>query len=181
MAEAIGSDFPGAAPVAPAPKFDVFLQIALSLESIYTMGYVPLLLGLLLYKSSTFVYPPGVVVREAVLILVYPALQQLRCWFGTQGGKAGKAGMIGMFLIFSTFSVLIMGYFLGFQVYVLRLDFIVNVVAISIVLMEVLCGLASGMACAASGGERGMVGLGGLLCTTAIVVVLILQSTDARL
>eukprot|EP00744_Colponema_vietnamica_P023416 GILI01033856.1.p1 GENE.GILI01033856.1~~GILI01033856.1.p1 ORF type:complete len:141 (+),score=22.97 GILI01033856.1:126-548(+) len=96
---------------------------------------------LFVYKGAVLPYPPNNFGWEITFIFFYAILQSIRLFLGSKGNKTEQTSSIGWFLGLTVPVILIHVFYLQAQIYVLRADIIINVMAIVWLAIETLLGL----------------------------------------
>eukprot|EP00441_Pelagodinium_beii_P027866 CAMPEP_0197655276 /NCGR_PEP_ID=MMETSP1338-20131121/39361_1 /TAXON_ID=43686 ORGANISM="Pelagodinium beii, Strain RCC1491" /NCGR_SAMPLE_ID=MMETSP1338 /ASSEMBLY_ACC=CAM_ASM_000754 /LENGTH=225 /DNA_ID=CAMNT_0043230901 /DNA_START=74 /DNA_END=751 /DNA_ORIENTATION=+ len=97
------------------------------------------------YKGYALQYPPGRQTWEMVLIMVLPAMQHLRFFFGHWGNELGRPHDLFAFMLFGTMTMLVLMYFLFYQAYIMPLDTSYLTIAVFIVAVEGICGIINSL------------------------------------
>mmetsp|Transcript_109207 Transcript_109207/g.189501 ORF Transcript_109207/g.189501 Transcript_109207/m.189501 type:complete len:226 (+) Transcript_109207:76-753(+) len=109
----------------------------------YAYIFVFYLFLLMFYKGYALEYPDWRRPEEMVMIMIIPALQHIRFYFGYWGCEIGSARELCIFLFFCTVLSWVLMYFLFKQAYILPLDAMLSLIAIVIVIIEGFCGLVN--------------------------------------
>merc|ERR1711974_477345 len=86
-----------------------------------------LLAALMLVKGALFRYPGGWRIAELFLLLVSFVLQRLQQRMVSHGNRAQNAAALGAYLALTAPVLLLVGYFMRLQIYVLQAEFIVGI------------------------------------------------------
>mmetsp|Transcript_63285 Transcript_63285/g.98434 ORF Transcript_63285/g.98434 Transcript_63285/m.98434 type:complete len:230 (+) Transcript_63285:77-766(+) len=110
-------------------------------HSYYAYVFVFYLFLLMFYKGYALEYPAWRRPEEMILIMVIPALQHMRFYYGYWGCEKGSPRDLTIFLFFCTCVMWMLMYFLFKQAYILPLDAMLSSVAVFIVVIEGFCGI----------------------------------------
>jgi len=128
-----------------AGKSSLPLQILLYFNMWWSPVWLISTLILLAYKGLTLPYPPNTYGAELIFIIALEFIDFFRIFIGTKGNKTLHLGSIIFFLLLT--AVVVMGcvYFMLWQVYVMRLDVVMNSIEITFAGAEFLVGVFGGI------------------------------------
>eukprot|EP01017_Pseudomicrothorax_dubius_P003371 TRINITY_DN1046_c0_g1_i2.p1 TRINITY_DN1046_c0_g1~~TRINITY_DN1046_c0_g1_i2.p1 ORF type:complete len:123 (-),score=5.63 TRINITY_DN1046_c0_g1_i2:44-412(-) len=112
-------------------------------ERLYLIIYTFLTIASFLYKGYKLYYPRIALALECFFIFVIVVLQLVRYSYGNHSCRHESVGYNVWFLILSLLVTPMLVYFLLWQIYVIIVDFVVNIVALSFILLEFLFSLSA--------------------------------------
>jgi len=115
------------------------------IHTYYAYIYVFYMFVLAFYKGYALEYPEWRRWFEMVLIMVIPALQHLRFYFGYWGCELGMSSDITIFLLLCSVVMFVLMYFLFLQAYIMPLDSTFLVAAVVAVAVEGVCGAVNAL------------------------------------
>ncbi|KAG8462776.1 hypothetical protein KFE25_004752 [Diacronema lutheri] len=116
------------------------LQVLLFFNGWYDLVYVVVALIEYIYKGSRLPYPASVLGLEIFGILMVALIEPCRLLLASRGNKTESIGPIAWNLGLSLPLFGAYTYYLRFQAFVLRLDQVLNIIAIVILAVEWLLG-----------------------------------------
>lgn len=122
-----------------------FTEHLFFLHSYYDYILVFYLFSLAYYKGYALEYSEHVRIEEFAMILLLPALNHLRFFFGHWGFECGTPVDLAAFLLASVMVSLILTYFTCLQAYLVPLDHLVLQPGLILVVFEGLCGIINAM------------------------------------
>ena len=128
----------------PLIRSSLPLQVLLFFNGWYDALFTVMMLVLYVWKANTLPYPAelhGVLSLEIALVFVLSIIEYARIFLGSRGNKTEQTGPLFWFVIFSTPALAVNIYYMLLQVYVTRLDLILNATSIGFVGAEVLLAL----------------------------------------
>ena len=120
------------------------LQMLFFFNGWYDVLWVLVMLALYIWKSAELPYPPeisGALALEITLVFVLAMLEYARLFLGSRGNKTEQTGPLLLFALLSAPALTINLYYLLLQVYVTRLDVIMNAISISLLCLELVLAL----------------------------------------
>ncbi|KAJ8610105.1 hypothetical protein CTAYLR_007076 [Chrysophaeum taylorii] len=102
------------------------LQILFYFDYYYTLVFVVYNLLLFVYKGSSFYYPPYTIWLEVTVTLMLVVIQSTRIFLGSKSNKTEMMRPMIWSLLLTPAAATAFSYFLALQLYVLRLDIIMN-------------------------------------------------------
>uniref|UniRef100_A0A6T0T0Y9 Uncharacterized protein n=2 Tax=Alexandrium monilatum TaxID=311494 RepID=A0A6T0T0Y9_9DINO len=136
------------------------LRPVLHIGSWYVTMFSAMLLTLLGYKGGAFVYPGGTLAEEAAVQVFLAMLLHARCALGSRARRAESPSLLAAFVWLALPASYLLGYFLNFQAYVLRLDVVLCGLAYAVLGVETLFSMWFGIAIAESKGQWIVVAIG---------------------
>mmetsp|Transcript_143260 Transcript_143260/g.250062 ORF Transcript_143260/g.250062 Transcript_143260/m.250062 type:complete len:145 (-) Transcript_143260:32-466(-) len=103
------------------------LQLSLILSLSVGLLWVLLTLTMLVYKGLMLPFTTYIFVVELLCPVVVALLELVGFALGSKGNKAEMVGPLVLSLLLDIPAVVACGYFMYFQTYVLRLDFIIDI------------------------------------------------------
>lgn len=114
------------------------LQISVYFHSYYAAAFFILQLLLFIYKGVMLTYPTSAIGLEVAFVFVYGIIEAVRLWLTSAGNKTEAIASLVWALCLAAPIVVFHAYMLRLQVYVLRLDQIINGIGIAFVGAEVV-------------------------------------------
>ena len=116
----------------------LYLQILLYFNKWFAILFFLLNMIVFIYKGYYLPYPPSALGLEVFQVFLYAILEMIRIFQASHGNKTEQTGplIVSMFLAIGTIVVNVV--LLELQTYVLRIDFVINLVSICFVSLEVL-------------------------------------------
>ncbi|KAJ8249158.1 hypothetical protein GJAV_G00231800 [Gymnothorax javanicus] len=115
-------------------------QLILYLSAIYFLFYFLATLCMIIYKSQVLSYPDGNLTLDLCLLFLLAALELLRLYWGVRGNLQESERCLGVSLALTACTVLLGVYFLLWQTYVLRADYIISAILLACYLLSFLLG-----------------------------------------
>eukprot|EP01112_Ceratiomyxa_fruticulosa_P009270 TRINITY_DN2417_c0_g1_i1.p1 TRINITY_DN2417_c0_g1~~TRINITY_DN2417_c0_g1_i1.p1 ORF type:complete len:141 (-),score=1.39 TRINITY_DN2417_c0_g1_i1:42-464(-) len=116
-------------------------QIFLYFHRWYTVVWLFVMVVVMIYKGVVLPYPSNIYGLEFTYIIIYALINWARIFMGSKGNKTCQAGPLGIFLLLSVILIVSSFYFLLWQIYVVRLDQVVNAISIIFLGIESLLAL----------------------------------------
>ena len=91
-----------------------------------------------IYKGLNLPYPKNTFTAEFVLLIALPVLEAVRLYFGMKGNLTRRIPALATSLAFAVPAILISVYFMIWQTYILRLEFILAILHVVFVSLEVI-------------------------------------------
>ena len=91
-----------------------------------------------IYKGVNLPYPPNTLLAEVLLLLFFPVLEAVRLYFGMKGNLTRRIPALMVGLLFAVPTFLTSIYFMIWQTYVLRLEFILAIIHVVFVSLELI-------------------------------------------
>ena len=91
-----------------------------------------------IYKGVNLPYPPNTLLAEVLLLLFFPVLEGVRLYFGMKGNLTRRIPALTVALLFAIPAFLISIYFMIWQTYILRLEFILAIIHVVFVSLELI-------------------------------------------
>mmetsp|Transcript_5158 Transcript_5158/g.12990 ORF Transcript_5158/g.12990 Transcript_5158/m.12990 type:complete len:145 (-) Transcript_5158:267-701(-) len=132
-------------------KSSLPLQILLFFNRVWAFLWFVVILGVFIWKGVALPYPAGRLAPEIVLIFAYLFVENARLFFGSKGNKTENHMLIIAFIVLSLFSALANIYYIEFQIYVMRIDQIFNVISLIFIGIELLLSIIAIIRFASSG------------------------------
>mmetsp|Transcript_18867 Transcript_18867/g.32473 ORF Transcript_18867/g.32473 Transcript_18867/m.32473 type:complete len:144 (+) Transcript_18867:41-472(+) len=113
-------------------------QVLVYFNSWYCGIYFWLNIAIFIYKGLNLPYPPNTFGWEVVFIVVYVPVELCRLFLGSKGNKTEHAGPMYWFLLLSAPVAFGNIYYMILQIYVLRIDQVLNVINLVFIGLEVI-------------------------------------------
>jgi hypothetical protein len=117
------------------------LQVLLYYNAWFSPCYVIATLLMFCYKAWELPYPSSTIGWEISFVCAYALVEAARLFEGWKGNLSETAGPMIVFLVFCLIAAGANMYFFQLQVFVLRLDQILNIVSLSFIGLEFLIGI----------------------------------------
>ena len=102
-------------------------------NGVWLVLFWAIMLGVFIWKGVVLPYPPGNrLAGEVVLLFAHGVVEFCRLLLGSKGNKTEQKTLILLFVVLSLVSALVNVFYFILQTYVLRLDFIINIVSLLI-------------------------------------------------
>jgi hypothetical protein len=116
------------------------IEVLLYLDARYTVFFSMFGLSILTYKSLIVpYYPDQLLAWDFISIFLYALLNYVRISIFSRGNRFSKSNLFGQGLVLTLFVVGLHCYWM-LQYYVLRIDYIVNILGLFLVGAEILMG-----------------------------------------
>uniref|UniRef100_A0A7S0T2H8 Transmembrane protein 216 n=1 Tax=Mantoniella antarctica TaxID=81844 RepID=A0A7S0T2H8_9CHLO len=122
---------------APSLSLEVFLYFG----KLWDVVFWVLTFLLFVYKGVKLPYPPGAYQLEFAYLFLYLLVEPARLFLGSKGNKTRTAGPLYASVALGVFVLLLHVYYVVGQTFILRADFVVNIIAIGFVGMQMLLSL----------------------------------------
>lgn len=122
-------------------KSSLPLQVLLYFHKPFSVAFFVVNVLLLFYKGSKFPYPPARFAVETLFVLFYLPIEWGRIFVASMGNKTERIPPTIIAMLVCIVTIVINVYMFQLQVYVLRLDQIINVISIVMLSLEFLLGL----------------------------------------
>lgn len=130
-------------------------------------------------KAACFSYPAGWHVREAFLLLLCYATGRLQGALCSQGNRSCTVLLTAASLALAAPEVLIVAYFARLQVFVLRAEFIIGVVSLTLVGCRFVCGVVAALQHVARCRDVGFVVVATAIGLAGLIEALVLTGQGA--
>ncbi|KAL1500687.1 hypothetical protein AB1Y20_013334 [Prymnesium parvum] len=120
------------------------LQVLLFFNGWFDALLVLVSLAMYIWKASVLPFPPeleGFLARDVALVFGLVLLEYSRLFLGSRGNKTERIAPLLWFLLLSLPALAVNIYFMLLQLYVTRLDLILNATALGFVCAEILLAL----------------------------------------
>ena len=116
----------------------LYLQILLYFNKWFAILFFSMNMVVFIYKGYSLPYPPSALGLEVFQVFLYAIIEMVRIFQASNGNKTEQTGplLVSLFLAIGTIVVNVV--LLELQTYVLRIDFVINLVSICFVSLEVL-------------------------------------------
>lgn len=114
------------------------LQVSVYFHTVYAPAFFVLQLLLFIYKGVMLPYPTSAIGLEVAFVFAYGILQAFRLWMTSMGNKTESISLLVWGLCLSAPVVVFHAYMIRLQVYVLRLDQIINGIGLVFIGAEVI-------------------------------------------
>ena len=119
-------------------------QILLFFNGVWLVLFWAIMLGVFIWKGVVLPYPPGNrLAGEVVLLFAHGVVEFCRLLLGSKGNKTEQKTLILLFVVLSLVSALVNVFYFILQTYVLRLDFIINIVSLVFIGLELILSLVA--------------------------------------
>ena len=119
----------------------LLLQTLLYFDWWYTLLLFVMTGGLFVFKLYALPYPQGYFSIEIVILLIYLGLALQRISYGMKGNKIESAKYIWMMFIMTVFCAFCNAYFISSQSYILKIEVLLQGIALIFALLEVVLGM----------------------------------------
>ena len=96
-----------------------------------------------IYKGVNLPYPPNTLLAEVLLLIFYPVLEAVRLYFGMKGNLTRRIPALAVALLFAVPVFLTSLYFMIWQTYILRLEFILAIIHVVFISLEIIFSVVS--------------------------------------
>eukprot|EP00741_Cyanophora_paradoxa_P014313 tig00020780_g13804.t1 len=114
------------------------LQILIYFNIWYAFIYFWLNVAIFIYKGTWLPYPPNTLGWEIAFIIVYAVVESCRLFLGSKGNKTEQVPPMVWFLLISAAIAFGNIYYIYLQIYVLRVDVVINAIHLFFVGSEVI-------------------------------------------
>lgn len=122
-------------------KSSLPLQILLFFNRVWAFLWFFVLLGVFIWKGVALPYPDHRLAPEILLLFAYLFLENLRLFLNSRGNKTENRLLLGLSMLLMLPSALANIYYIVFQIYVLRIDEIFNIISLIFLVLELIFGL----------------------------------------
>ncbi|XP_043827272.1 transmembrane protein 80 isoform X2 [Dromiciops gliroides] len=112
------------------------LQMQFYLSGVYYPFYFLTSLLVMVYKTHHFSYPANYWTMDMILLWSMGVLEALRLYLGTKGNLTEAETLLGSSLLLTLLNAILSLYFMLWTTYVLRVDFLLNVIALTLYSLE---------------------------------------------
>ncbi|KAL0973717.1 hypothetical protein UPYG_G00210000 [Umbra pygmaea] len=119
------------------------LQVLFYLNGWYFAAYFIAESLMFVYKGFLLPYPPANLTLDVVLLLLFVGLESLRIFYGCKGNLTERSLAMFVSLLILVLCTVLSVYYLLLQTFVLRLEFILNIVLLCFYALEMLLGILS--------------------------------------